>query len=46
MDLIKYKNGFDVHLIPTTGKVKHDNNFDSSFDAFKGAERHHGFGYL
>ena len=43
---IKYLNGFDMHLIPVNGKVKHDNNFDSTFDAFKCLQRHHGFGYL
>ena len=40
MDLIKNVNGC------AKGKVKHDNNFDSSFDVFKGVQRHHGFEYL
>ena len=43
---INYLNGFDMHLIPGKAKVKRDNNFDSTFDAFKGLQRHHGFGYL
>ena len=32
---IKYLNGFDMHLIPVKGKVKHDNNFDSTFTRLK-----------
>ena len=33
---IKYLNGLDMHLIPVKDKVKHDNNFDFTFDRFKG----------
>ena len=42
MDLIEKKhiNGC------AKGEVKHNNNFDSSFNAFKGVQRHHGFAYL
>ena len=42
---IKYLNRFDMHLIPVKVKVKHDNYFDSTFDAFKGVQTHRGFGY-
>ena len=42
---IKYPNGFDMHMIPVKGNFKHDNNFDSTFDAFKGVQTHRGFGY-
>ena len=41
---VKSLNGFDMHLIPVNGKVKHDNHFDSTFDAFKGVQTHRGFG--
>ena len=31
---------FAMHLIPVRGEVKHVNNFDSSFEARKGVQRH------